>query len=136
VDLLAATQALQRFFNSARTWEFRVCKSDVENLYRSAAMLAKGKQGHVHYVSSKLGLRLDPADHEDLIQMIHHHIRDGMVFATSGTADNAFRAMLELLNDSDKWVNATDRAIIMNYMTPFAHIVQEASLIERHSSWT
>jgi hypothetical protein len=133
--ILEAVEELQKFFISAGTPEPYIWPHEIEDLYRAAAILARGKRGYVGYAASKLNLRDNPADHEELIRMIDDHIREGRVVANCSMADYVFRAMLELLDGADDWLSAKDQETIKSSIAPFAALRDDAVLIERHGRW-
>lgn len=135
VGIVESVQALQYFFHLTGTPEPYIRQHEIEDLYRTVAIIAQGKRGYVGYAGSKLGLYRSPTDHADLIRAIHEHIREGRVVANCAVADNVFRAMLEMLKGSDSWLSDSDIAMIRNAITPFANLRDDATLVNRHTKW-
>lgn len=134
--IVTTVQTLQRFFHGTGTPEPYVHQRDIERLYETVALIARGKRGHVGYAASKLGLHGSPVDRDGFIDAIHEHIRQRRVVANCSVADNVFRAMLEMLDDSDAWLSESDRAVIGSNITPFALLCDDATLVDRHTRWT
>ncbi|TXD63273.1 hypothetical protein FUT88_03105 [Ralstonia sp. TCR112] len=128
-------QALQSFFHAVGAPEPYIQQHEIEALYHATAVLAQGGRGYVGYAGSKLGLDGNFADHADLINAIHRHVMQGRVVANCAVADNVFRAMLELLDDTDAWLSDSDRIMIREVITPFARIRDDATLVDRHTKW-
>lgn len=133
--ILESIQALQYFFHGEGTPEPYIRQHEIEALYRATASLAQGGRGYVGYAGSKLGLDGDFSDHAGLISAIHEHVLRGRVVANCAVADNAFRAMLEMLDDSDTWLSDSDQTMIREVITPFARIRDDATLVDRHTKW-
>jgi|GEM_PF-800363 len=133
--IIESARTLQGFFQEVLTPEPYIRQSEMENLYRSVAIIAQGNRGHVRYAGSRLGLHRSPADHMDLIRMIHEYIGEGCVVPNSAVADNVFRAMLEMLDDSDAWLPDLERATIREHLAPFARLRDDAILVHRHTNW-
>lgn len=131
-SIVDTAAALQRFFHLSRTPEPYLRQHDVENLYRATAVLARGNRGYVGYAGSKLCMDRSPEDHADLICLIDEHIRSGRVVANAAVIDGVFRAMLELLDDSDTWVSDADAKTVRDALAPFARVYDDANLILRH----
>lgn len=134
-NVVGTIQELQHFFSVQRTPEPYVQQKDAELLYRAAAMLARGERGYAGYVSSKLSLDDGAANHAQLVAAIERKIESGRVVASAGNVDFVLRAILELLNDSDEWVTPSDREIVLQALTPFTQIFDEANFIKRHREW-
>ncbi|UDM52042.1 hypothetical protein [Cupriavidus sp. MP-37] len=134
-SIVKSAEALQIFFHARAEPAPFIRRREMEALYRAIAIVAQGKRGYVGYVSSKLGLRREIADHTDLIDAIHEHIREGRVGLNSFVADCAFRAMLELLGDCDVWLAESDQGAIRASMVPFARLRDDAILVDRHTKW-
>jgi len=134
-SILEGVKELQQFFHIAGTPEPYIRQHEIEDLYRGVAVIAQGRRGYVGFARSKLGLDRSPKDHEGLIHAIHEHVREGRVVANCAVADNAFRAMLEMLDDSDAWLSAEQQAMVRNCITPFARLRDDAVLVERHTKW-
>jgi len=135
-SIVESVEALQIFFHARGEPAPFIRRHEMEALYRAIAIVAQGQRGYIGYVSSNLGLRRDIADHADLIDAIHEHIREGRVGLNSFVADCAFRAMLELLADSGAWLSESDQAAIRASLAPFARLRDDAILIERHTKWS
>ncbi|SOZ39674.1 hypothetical protein [Cupriavidus neocaledonicus] len=135
-SIVKSAEVLQVFFHARGEPAPFIRRHEMEGLYRAIAIVAQGGRGYVGYVSSKLQLRREIADHADLIDAIHEHIREGRVGLNSIVADCAFRAMLELLGDSDMWLAESDIAVIRGSMVPFARLRDDAILVERHTKWS
>lgn len=133
MGLLKTVQTLQGFFNGFDTPQPFIRKGEMEALFHELSRLAKGRRGTVGYVANSLSLRRHPRDHEDLACAIKEHIDAGRVVTNYAVADYAFRAMLELLDDSDAWLSAEDRWMTFASIEPFAHIRDDAVLVDRHS---
>lgn len=133
--IVEGVQALQTFFHGTGTPGPYLQQRDVERLYETVALIARGKRGYVGYAASKLGLRSSPVDHDGLIDAIQEHVRQRRVVANCSVADNVFRAMLEMLDDSEAWLSESDRAAIRNNVTPFALLRDDATLVDRHTNW-
>lgn len=136
VNLVEGVEALQMFFHARGEPAPFIRRHEMEALYLSIAIIAQGQRGYLGYASSKLGLRRDIADHAELIDAIHEHVREGRVGLNSFVVDCAFRAMLELLAASDAWLSESDQAIILASMVPFARLRDEVVLVERHTKWS
>jgi hypothetical protein len=134
-SILESVTELQRFFHMSGSPEPYIRQHEIEDLYRSVAVLAQGRRGYVGFARSKLGLDRNLENHEDLIHAIHEHVREGRVVANCAVADNAFRAMLEMLNDSDAWLSTEQQAMVKESITPFARLRDDAVLVERHTKW-
>lgn len=135
-SIVESAQMLQYHFHALGTPEPYIRQCEMENLYRAVAIIAQGNRGYVRYAGSKLGLRGSPADHGDLIRMIDEYIGKGRVTPNSVVADNVFRAMLEILDDSDNWLPEADRATIRDHIAPFARLRDDATLVYRHTKWS
>lgn len=137
-DILRGVEALQYFFTSASIGAagLEICQQDVENLYRAIAIVAVRKRGFPGYVASSLSLDGRPDDHAQLIGMIHHHIDSGRVVSNCHVVDYAFRAMLELLDESDSCGSTYDQETIMNWLLPFARLRDDGLLVSRHTKRT
>ncbi|WP_336964738.1 hypothetical protein [Sphingobium aquiterrae] len=133
--IVESATALQSFFCDATTPEPYIRQGEMENLYRSVAIIAQSNRGYVGYAGSKLGLHRNPRDHMDLIRMIHEYISEGCVVPNSAVADNVFRAMLEMLDDTDAWLRDTERATVRAHIAPFARLRDDAILVHRHTKW-
>ncbi|MCS3505210.1 restriction endonuclease [Achromobacter sp. JUb104] len=127
---------LQRFFHAPPRPEPYILQEEMVRLYQAAALIAKGGKGYPKFACSKLLLHGDAENHLDLIRLIHEHVQKGGTVANSAVADNVFRAILELLGESDEWLLASDREEIQAAIEPFARIRDEAMLIERHTRWS
>ncbi|MFY4261252.1 hypothetical protein ACOTCG_26940 [Achromobacter xylosoxidans] len=136
VGVCEAAIVLQRFFNTPPRPEPYIPQGEIEELYRTAALIARGGRGYLAFARSKLSLRNSPEDHNDLARLIYEHVSEGRVVANSAVVDNVLRAILELLGDSDEWLSATEQEAIKTAMEPFANIRDDALLIERHTRWT
>ncbi|MBU9427281.1 hypothetical protein [Burkholderia gladioli] len=134
-NILESVTKLQRFFHISRTPEPYIRQHEIEDLYRGVAVLAQGQRGYVGYARSKLGLDRNLDNHEDLIRAIHEYVHEGRVVANCAVADNAFRAMLEMLDDSDAWLSTEQQATVKETITPFARLRDDAVLVERHTKW-
>ncbi len=136
-NILESVEVLQSFFNTVEPGapEPYIRRCEMENLYRSVAIIARYNRGYVGYARSKLGLPSSPADHADLIRMIDDYIHEGHVIPCCGVADNVFRSMHEMLDGSDAWLCDSDREAIKDYMAPFARLRDDATLIYRHMKW-
>src|SRR5690606_2177159 len=104
--LIESVIVMQRFFHIRVKPEPYIDQHDLDELFRAIALVAHGEKGYVGFVSSKLGLHDNPQDHMTLVRMIHEYVQEGRVVANSAVADNAFRALLELLGDSEEWLSA------------------------------
>ena len=135
IGIVECVRELQSFFNAVGTPEPYIIQYEIENLYRATAIIAQGRHGHVSYAGAKLGLHSNPKDHVDLINAIHDHVRLGRVQTSCAAADNVFRAMLEMLGESDEWLSNADQAKIREFMMPFARLRDDAILVERHTKW-
>lgn len=137
-DIVRGVEALQYFFTSASIGAAGpyICNQDVENLYRAIAIIAVQKRGFPGYVASSLSLDGRPDDHAQLIEMIHHYIDSGRVVSNCHAVDYAFRAMLELLDESDFCGSTNDQETIMNWLLPFARLRDDGLLVSRHTRRT
>lgn len=133
---LQSAIVLQRFFHGLSKPEPYIRQHEIDGLYEAAALIAQGGKGYLEYARSKLLLHTSPGNHAELIRMIHEHIQNGRTVANSAVADNVFRAILELLGDSDEWLSASDTGVIKAAIAPFARIRDDAVLIERHTRWS
>lgn len=134
--LVESVIVLQRFFHIPAKPEPYIHQRDLDELFRAVALVAQGGKGYVGFAGSKLGLRGVPQDHAALVQMIHEHVRERRVMPNSAVVDNVFRAMLELLDDSDEWLSSAHRETIKAAIEPFARIRDDAALIEQHTRWS
>ena len=134
--ILESVEMLQGFFTmAAGAHEPHIRQSEMEALYRTVALVARGNRGYVGYAGAKLGLRPGPANHADLVRMIEDHVREERVRPCCAVADNVFRAMREMLGDSDAWLSDADRMTIRTAIAPFARLHDDAILVDRHTNW-
>ncbi|VWB77804.1 hypothetical protein [Burkholderia lata] len=135
VGIVQSAQELQRFFHGAGTPEPYIRQNEIEALYEAVALVAKGNRGYVGYAKSKLGLRDNPEGHAALIDAIHEHIREKRVVSNCLVVDNVFRAMLEMLDNSEAWLSDSDQERVRRCIAPFARIYDDATLVDRHTKW-
>lgn len=135
-SITECVQELQSFFYGASAEQYFIRPGKVDALYYAVALAAKAERGYVGYAQSKLEIREDITNHGDLIAQIHQYILNGRVRATSGAADGALRALLEMLNDSDSHLQDADRQAITESLIPFAEIFDEAMFVRRHTKWS
>lgn len=134
--LCEIAKVLQRFFHVTPKPEPYIQQHEIDMLYQAAAAIAQGGRGYLGFVSSKLSLRGKPENHADLSRMIYEHIQEGRPVANCAVADNVFRAVLELLGESDEWLSESDKQKVLAAFEPFASIRDDAILIKRHTSWS
>ncbi|NIE63055.1 hypothetical protein [Burkholderia sp. Ax-1719] len=134
--IVDVARELSEHFNRIGTPEPFFTQQEVEDLYGAVAVVAEGGRGHVGYVSSSLSLAEAPESHEELARLIHEHIKEGRVVANRIVVDYAFRAMLELLADSDDWLSDKQKARILPCLVPFALARDDGKLVERHTRWS
>lgn len=134
-SIVETTQALQSFFHGASAERTFIRLGDVTALYSAVAVAAKAGRGYVGYAQSKLGIDGNVVDHADLIVTIHQYVSDGSVHASSGVVDNALRALLELLSDSEAHLENVDQRSIADSLIRFGKLLDEAEFIRRHTKW-
>ncbi len=134
-SIVETTQALQSFFHGASAERTFIRPGDVTALYGAVAVAAKAGRGYVGYAQSKLGIDGNVVDHADLILTIHQYVSNGSVHASSGVVDNALRALLELLSDSEAHLEDVDQRSIEDSLIPFGKLLDEAEFIRRHTKW-
>ncbi|RSZ55080.1 hypothetical protein HF313_30655 [Massilia atriviolacea] len=135
-SVVESVQELQSFFYGPSAERYYIRPGEVDALYEAVAVAAKARRGYVGYAQSKLEIRENSVDHADLIVHIRQHVREGRVRASSGAADGALRALLEMLSDSDAHLDYVDRRAITDSLIPFAIILDEAMFIRRHTKWS
>lgn len=135
-SLVDSAGELQSFLYGPSAERYFIRAGEVEALFEAVAVAAQAGRGYVGYAQSKLGIYEEMANHAELIAGIRQYVRDGRVVATSGVADGALRALLEMLNDSDEHLGSADRQAIADSLVPFAKLFDEAMFVRRHTKWS
>jgi hypothetical protein len=111
---------------------------ETRKLYRALAIVMEGGRGYVPYIASNLGLRDNCETHRDLTEaLLRRANADELTPSLSAYGVRyMLSALLEGLNDDDKWLAPDAVESIFAALKPLMLHHDLVELYERHSRWT
>ena len=111
---------------------------ETKQLYQALAIVMEGGRGYVPYIASNLGLRDNCETHRDLTEaLLRRANADELTPSLSAYGvRHMLSALLEGLNDDDKWLASDAVESIFAALKPLMLHHDLVQLYERHSRWT
>lgn len=136
IGLVKTVEEMQVFFHGhGPNQRIYLPPDKVRALYVALMPLIEGKRGYPGYIAGNLSLGGSCDSHEKILTQLSEKIKQDNLTANSAVLDYYLRAMLEVIDDDEGWIDPSAKESLFYALMPLMKFFDQEMLILRHCKW-